>query len=142
MTNKTICVDASFVVRLVTSESEDSPFIVLWDQWQTDQYLIVAPTLFYYEITNALHRYVLAGQLQPESAAQNLEDALNLGITLYGDSLLHKRAFTLARSLNLSAAYDSHYLALAEQLKADFYTTDKRLYNAVKDTFSWIHLLN
>lgn len=117
MTNKTICVDASFVVRLVTSDSEESLFIVLWDQWQTGEYLIVAPTLFYYEITNALHRYVLAGQLQPEAAAQNLEDTLNLGITLYGDSLLHKRAFTLAKALNLSAAYDSHYLALAEQLK-------------------------
>lgn len=142
MTNKIICVDASFIVRLVTSNSEESPFIILWDQWQTDQYLIVAPTLFYYEITNALHRYVSTGQLQPEAAAQNLEDALNLGITLYGDSLLHKRAFNLASTLNLSAAYDSHYLALAEQLKADFYTTDKRLYNTVKDTFLGIYLVN
>jgi predicted nucleic acid-binding protein len=25
---------------------------------------------------------------------------------------------------------------------ADFYTADKRLYNAVKDTFSWIYLVN
>jgi hypothetical protein len=50
-----------------------------------------------------------------------LEEALNLGITLYGDRALHQKALTLARSLNLTAAYDAHYLALAENFNAEFY---------------------
>ena len=72
---------------------------------------------------------------------QLLEEALNLGITLYGDKALHKRALALSRSLNLPAAYDTHYLALSERFNAEFYTSDKRLFNSVKDTITWIHLI-
>ena len=54
----------------------------------------------------------VARQILPEEAEQLLEKALNLRITLYGDKALHQRALSLARSLNLSAAYDAHYIAL------------------------------
>ncbi|MGB5634968.1 MAG: hypothetical protein WBM86_19605 [Waterburya sp.] len=40
------------------------------------------------------------------------------GKVRYGDKALHERALALARSLNLSAAYDAHYLALAERVNA------------------------
>lgn len=155
--SKVICVDANFVVFLVQATSETSPFIVLWDEWrrgceaspkdlasplgQEQNYQIIAPTLFGYEITNVFHRMSVAGQILPEEAEQLLEEALNLGITLYGDRALHERALALARSLNLRAAYDAHYLALSERLNAQFYTSDKRLFNSVKDTITWIHLV-
>ncbi len=138
---KVICVDANFVILLVQATSETSPFIVFWDEWQEQNYQIIAPTLFGYEVTNVFHRMSLAGQISPEEAEQLLEEALNLGITLYGDKALHERALALARSLNLSAAYDAHYLALAESINAEFYTSDKRLFNSVKDTINWIHLV-
>ena len=99
--SKVICVDANFVVLLVQAASETSPFIVLWDEWQKQSYQIIAPTLFGYEVTNVFHRMSVAGQILPEEAEQLLEEALNLGITLYGDKALHKRAFVLAKTLNL-----------------------------------------
>ena len=83
----------------------------------------------------------LAGQISPEVAEQLLEDAFNLEIILYGDRNLHRRAMALAKSLNLPAAYDAHYLALSERFNAEFYTSDKRLFNSVKDTITWIHLV-
>ena len=139
--SKVICVDANFVVLLVQATSATSPFIVLWDEWQEQNYQIIAPTLFGYEVTNVFHRMGIAGQILLEEAEQLLEEALNLGITLYGDKDLHKRAFALARTLNISAAYDAHYLTLSERFDAEFYTSDKRLFNSVKDTLSWIHLV-
>ena len=139
--SKVICVDANFVVLLVQAASETSPFIVLWDEWQEQNYQIIAPTLFSYEVTNVFHRMSVAGQILPEEAEQLLEEALNLGITLYGDRDLHKRASALAKSLNLRAAYDAHYLALSERFNAEFYTSDKRLFNSVKETITWIHLV-
>jgi predicted nucleic acid-binding protein len=147
--SKFVCVDANFVVFLVQASSETSPFIVLWDEWrreasplgQEQNYQIIAPTLFGYEVTNVFHRMSLAGQITPEEAEQLLGDALNLGIILYGDKDLHKRASALAKSLNLRAAYDAHYLALSERFDAEFYTSDKRLFNSVKDTLSWINLV-
>lgn len=139
--SKMICVDANFVVFLVQATSETSPFILLWDEWQKQNDRVIAPTLFGYEVTNVFHRMSLAGQISSEEAEQLLEEALNLGITLYGDKALHQRALALAKTLNLSAAYDAHYLALSERFNAEFYTSDKRLFNSVKDTITWIHLV-
>jgi predicted nucleic acid-binding protein len=140
MTSKVICIDANFVVRLLT-DNAPSTFRTLWIQWQESEYTIVAPGLIYYEVSNALHRMSLGGQLLPEQADRSLNEALNLNITLYGDAELHREAFTLARSLKLSATYDSHYLALAQRLGCEFWTADKRLFNSVQASLLWIHLV-
>lgn len=127
MTEKHICVDANFVVKLLNSRSETSPYLTLWDEWERKHYEIIAPTLFCYEITNVFHRMRLACLILDSEAEQALTDALDLPITLYGDRQLHQQALSLAKQYNLPATYDSHYLALAERFNADFYTADKRL---------------
>ena len=53
----------------------------------------------------------------------------------------HFRALELSRELKLPAAYDAHYLALAESEGVDFFTSDQRLYNAAKNRVSWITLV-
>ncbi|MDJ0729535.1 MAG: type II toxin-antitoxin system VapC family toxin [Crocosphaera sp.] len=141
MSSTIIGVDASFVIRLLNSNSEDSPFIIIWQEWQIEQSLIIAPSLFYYEIANAFYRYVLAKQIDLETAKGNIREALNLPIRIYGDSFLHEKALTLANLLKLPAAYDAHYLALSEHLNGDFYTSDKKLYNSVKNTLTWVYLI-
>jgi hypothetical protein len=45
------------------------------------------------------------------------------------------------RPLSLPAAYDAHYLALAERVGAEFWTTDRRLANKVREALPWVHLL-
>ncbi|MBW4496275.1 MAG: type II toxin-antitoxin system VapC family toxin [Oscillatoria princeps RMCB-10] len=141
MTASVICVDANFVVRLVSREPPESPYRELWIQWQDSGRTIVAPTLIYYEVSNALHRMSQAGQLLPERASQALEAAFNLNVRLYGDAGLHRHALNMAATLRLPATYDAHYLALAEQLSAEFCTADRRLFQAVRSTFSWVHLV-
>jgi len=54
---------------------------------------------------------------------------------------LHRRALQLAEALSLPAAYDAHYLALAERVGAEFWTTDRRLANKVREALPWVHLL-
>ncbi|AFW93243.1 type II toxin-antitoxin system VapC family toxin [Dolichospermum sp. UHCC 0684] len=145
MNNYLICVDASFTINLINSKSLDSPFIKLWENWQQNSATIIAPTLFYYEITNALHRMNQANLLTIEDTEKALQDALNLGIVLYGSSQfpqLHEMALTLAKTLKLSAAYDAHYLALSKLLNAEFYTADKRLYNSIKLSLNWVHFIS
>ena len=138
---KIICADANFIVRLLSDPPDVISYGNLWRQWKGAGNQIIAPTIYCYEVTNVFHRMSLAGQISPEVAEQLLKEALNLGITLYGDKTLHFSALALARNLNLSAAYDAHYLALSEKFDAEFYTSDKRLFNSVKDTISWIHLV-
>lgn len=141
MTEKISCVDANFVVKLVNNPSETSPYLTLWDRWEQSQTQIIAPTLLCYEVTNVFHRMRRAGQLLDTEAQQSLNNALNLPIRFYGDRQLHQQALEIAQQFNLSAAYDAHYLALAKRFKAVLYTGDKRLFNTVHTTFTWIHLV-
>jgi len=61
---------------------------------------------------------------------------------LYSDAELHGQALTMAARFNLPAAYDAHYLAVAEQVDAAFWTTDRRLANTVGDALPWVHLVS
>jgi len=141
MRNSPICVDASVVVRLVGSGAYESPVVQLWKEWHEAGRPLVAPTLLYYEVSNALRRYVADGELLPEEAAETLDAALGLDVALHGDGDLHRRALALAERLSLPAAYDAHYLALAERLGAEFWTADRRLIRAVQSALPWVHLL-
>ena len=136
-----ICVDASIVVPLITRAPSGSPFTAAWRQWHQSGLKPVAPSLLMYEVVNALHRYVHHGMLLPEEASDALEAALGLGIDLRSDAELHPRALALAGKLGLAAAYDAHYLALAERLGVEFWTADRRLQQAVGATLPWVRLL-
>ena len=142
MDNSPICVDASLVVRLLASGEPESPAVRLWQEWHASGRPLIASTLLYYEVSNALRRYAAQGELLPEEAAEALEAALGLGIILHGDADLHRRALELAGRFSLSAAYDAHYLALAERLGAAFWTADRRLTQTVQAALSWVHLLD
>jgi predicted nucleic acid-binding protein len=131
MTEKQVCVDANFVVRYLSSGESESIYQQKWRQWQAENYTLVAPTLFAYEISNAFHRASLAKQITPDEAEQLLERALYLGLQFLGDAELHRQAVKIAQRYNLPATYDAHYLALADHLKIDFWTSDRRLFNAV-----------
>lgn len=129
------------MIRLVTKPPIASPYFAHWEQWITTGSDIVAPSLLFYEMVNGLYRQVIANNLLPEDAEQLLQAALILSIRFYQDNSLHQRAYSLAQELHLSATYDAHYLALSEQINAEFWTCDRRLFNTVQTTLSWVHLV-
>lgn len=142
MTSTLVCVDANLVVRLFSRITTELQVRELWNHWLESKYTIVAPTLIYYELSNALHRAAVAGQILPEEADRALAEAINLNIRLYGDAELHRQALMVARSLRLSATYDAHYLALAQRLQCEFWTSDRRLVNSAQATFPWVKLVS
>lgn len=140
MPKSPVCLDASFLIRLLESAEEALP-VRLWKAWHEDSRPIVAPALLYYEVASGLRRYVVHGFLRPEHALAALEAALGLDIALYGDADLHLRALEIAAQFGLPTAYDAHYLALGERLGAEFWTADRRLVQAVGETLPWVRLL-
>jgi len=136
-----ICIDASVVVRLVTGAAAEITESELWREWLDGGSDLIGPTLLFFEVTNALHRYAVHGELLAEEVEEALEAALALEIRLHGGPDIHRRALRLARQLNLPATYDAHYLAVAERSQATFWTADARLVRAVRPSLPWVRLL-
>lgn len=139
MPGSPICVDASFVVALVTPEALSAKAVELWEEWATKGARIIAPSLLRYEVTSAIRRKVARGFMEPEDARGSLREALSLGIEFHDSAELSLRAFELCSRFNWAAAYDAHYLALAEETGAEFWTADQRLVRTVGKLFSFVH---
>lgn len=136
-----VSVDASFIIRLIVSSDNNNSYNIKWQEWHSSNTVIVAPTLIMYEVSHGIYRYQKAGQMTQDEAESLLDSALNLGIRFYGDANLHQEAFKIASLYNLSATYDAHYLALAQRLQVELWTADKRLFNAVSQSLSWVILI-
>jgi predicted nucleic acid-binding protein len=138
---KWVCLDASLILSFTLSTTRESPLYSLWQTWHQSGCALAAPTLLYYEVSNALHHYVMHRDLSAEQAAQAMQIALDVNVSLHGDADLHRQAIGIARRLALPAAYYAHYLALAERLGAELWTADRRLHQAVGASMPWVHLL-
>lgn len=137
-----ICVDASLVVRLAVRARPEPDLIARWLDWMASGTTFVAPALFANEVANAVHRYRIAGVLRDDDASELLNMALSLGIELVHDPRLTRRALRLAGELGLSAAYDAHYLAVAEDRGVELWTGDSRLYRAVGERLAWVRCVS
>jgi predicted nucleic acid-binding protein len=140
MSNSWVCVDANLVLRLV-ADPADRSIQQLWEKWDSERRHLAAPTLLYYEVANALYRYQNLGYLSASSVELSFRAALALPLELHGEPDLHWRALVLADKFSLPAAYDAHYLALAELLEGEFWTADGRLARTVQSSLPWVHLV-
>lgn len=141
MNNSPVCVDANLVIRLVV-DPDDEIVRSKWELWDGENRLVAAPKLLFYEVSNALYRYQRAGMMSGEAVRLALRAALSLPLRLHGEPELHTRALDLAERFSLAAAYDAHYLALADWLGVEFWTADQRLARAVQDTLPWVHAVD
>jgi predicted nucleic acid-binding protein len=135
MQKSLVCVDASIIISLVTSETQSQKALELWTKWMQEDTHVVAPSLLNYEITSALRRKVARGIMSYEDARRSLEVFSSLDIEFLDQPDLTLRAYDIAFRFNLPTAYDAFYLAVSEMLECEFLTSDERLYNAVSGSF-------
>jgi predicted nucleic acid-binding protein len=139
-----VVVDASLALKWVLSEADSSTAITLLQKWNTDNMEVIAPALFTYEATNILYRQVVTGKLSFDEVKKLLTKLFSIGILL--SFAQHKeisiRAMEISHRFGLSAAYDAHYLALAEHEKCEYWTADTCLWNAVRDKLPWVRRLS
>ncbi|MCY3504678.1 MAG: type II toxin-antitoxin system VapC family toxin [Chloroflexi bacterium] len=136
-----VVVDASLAIKWLLRE-ENSPHaharLAIWDR---EERQLAAPQLFRFEVTNALHRRVVRGELAAREAAALAEDLFS-DFEFGEPLLLHTRALELASELGQGAAYDSHYLALAEALECEYWTADERFWRAASAAFDFARSLS
>lgn len=135
-----LVIDASFIVRLILPGPTQVEFRTLMTQWKQNGRNLCTPTLCLYETTSAISKAVHFDLITLAEGNEALQLIKQLNIEMiHPDEIQTKHAFDWTLRLNRAAAYDSFYLALTETLKTELWTADKRLYNAVNET--WIHLV-
>ena len=123
-----IGVDASLAVKWILEEVHGDRARALYLATVGAGQSIVAPPLLPIEVTNILRqRMRVANGITHVEAARLLTDFLAFAIEIRNFNGLHHRALALADTYGLPAAYDAHYVAVAERLGCELWTDDQRL---------------
>ena len=112
-------VDASVALKWVFKEGGTDEAMALWDRWQEAGERVLAPPIFRFEVTNALHQMVRRGHLGSYDATDLLESLLAV-VAVEEPTFLYRRSLGLA---------------------AEMWTADLRLCRAVDDRLSLLRCL-
>ena len=138
MSTKRVAVDASVALKWrLKDEEATAQADALLDDFLSGALEFLVPTLFDYEIANALYVAVIRDRLTEDDALTALQDFQQYNIQRIPFRELQKQTFKLAYQHRRSA-YDSAYLALAQSENLWLYTGDKKLANAVGNTLPWV----
>ena len=138
-----ICVDASLAAKWFLAEEGSTRATALYEETVPAGIAIVAPSLLPIEMTNIFHQQTKSADgWTLEMASASLARFLSLSIAIHNPDGLHQRALALANAYKLPAAYDAHYLALAEYFGCELWTDDRRLSRGVQSNFPFVRRLS
>lgn len=101
---------------------------------------LFAPTLLTIEVTNALWKAVKLKRISQDDAQEALKTLGNIKISLYEpDWVEASHILNIACKIDC-ALYDATYLFLAQKIKAQFVTSDNKLYEKAKRHFELLHV--
>ena len=123
-----IVIDASLVVDIITAKISDG---VLGNLLQLGSEQIVAPYLLDIEVLQALRKLQHIKKATEAECAASLSLFASLPITRKEHTPLLARIWELRANMT---AYDATYVALAEKLKAELWTSDKKFSNTPNHT--------
>ena len=138
-----VVVDASIALKWILNETDSSKALTLLADWNDREIEVYAPSLLVYEVTNALYRRVRKGEIPFDDARRGLTEIIFkvVEFDFPEDPDFNIRAMELGQQFGLPAAYDSHYLALAEHKECELWTADTRLWNSTRGKLAWLRWL-
>lgn len=135
-----IVLDASIIIAAVVADEPlhrqvQSQLI----QWQTRGEQFIAPPLYRAEVTAVCRKLVIQQRYSPIDAREILMQMLAFPVEILSYQAMYVRAYELANAYALSRAYDTQYIALAEQCACECWTADQRLVNTVSRSLPFVH---
>lgn len=125
-----LVVDASVSLKWVLDDEDGvAPSIELRNEAVRGQVQMVAPSLWMYEVTNALVVAYLKGRVDLQQSGLALALLKNQGVRLADPEPMD--CLEIATSFEISG-YDAAYLALAEALETELWSGDRRLFEKVR----------
>ena len=141
MNGSVVVVDASLAFKWLVEEEDSDKAHAILQSWDNQNVRLAAPHLMPFEVVNALHRRIVQAEMSVQDGAHLIQSLLSSRLELHETPGLHGRALELASQLRQGAAYDAHYLALAEALDCELWTADERFSraaSAISDKVRWI----
>lgn len=138
----TLVIDASVAVNAVLpTASKKGDALDLFSAWHRTGIQLVAPEIWLPEIVSVIRHTIIGRMISEEEGQVAVEDIFRLGVEVIpSDRNLCGRVLSWASRLGQSKAYDSFYLALAEDLGVPLWTADQRLANAARQLGAgWVH---
>ncbi len=136
-----VVIDASLAVKWLVNEVHTDKAFALARSWTKAGIQPAAPYLMLIEVANVLYRRALRGDFSVVAATTLLDGLLNSGIEFREPRGLHRRAIEVAAQLHQEAAYDAHYLSLADTLGCELWTADERFYRTACPSFKFVKWL-
>ena len=134
-------VDTSLAVKWVAVENDSYMAVRLAESWSRAKIAVSAPDLMAFEAANALYSKAYWGHVSYADARDMMMSLMAIPLVYHQSASLHSRAMELAEVLGQDMVYDSFFLALAEFLDCEFWTADKRFYDAAQKTHPRIHYI-
>lgn len=121
------------ILTVVNSPLSDSASH-LWDNLLQNDIRVFVPRLWISEITSVIRKLVFMNLISSEDGRSSLKLLLASNVNFMEDeSLLAMEAFNWAERLGRKTAYDCFYVALADHLEAELWSTDIKLINSLND---------
>ena len=136
-----IVVDANITVALFVNLPYSPQVEQVFRLWRKQGVHLHAPALWPAEVVSALRKMVSVGQLGSDDARLALAslERIPIEVVMPTPGLLDL-SLVWADRLNQTVAYDAQYVALAEDLSAEFWTADQRLLNSLQHlSIPWAH---
>ncbi len=126
-----VCVDASVALDWLLPSQKNETIDRLWQYWKDSGVRLLTPPLFHAEVTSAIRQHVFFKRLLPEEGELVFHEYLSMSLNTINNTSITRIAWELARSYNLPRTYDMQYLAVAELMDCELWTSDRRLINAL-----------
>jgi predicted nucleic acid-binding protein len=136
-----ICIDASVVAKLLFREDDSAKAFDLVEACSQANQPIVAPNLLPFEITNAVRQRMRREGLVLDQARRLLAQFHAVAISFEVTTSIHDLALQFAERLGLAAAYDAHYLAVAQQNSCNLWTADDKLLRSLRGRLPFVRSL-
>ncbi len=137
-----ICIDASVVGRLISSDEQVERLNSRYEEARLAGENFFAPHLLPFEVASLLQKKRIRKILTSAEALGALHQFQEMQIEMVFFDGLIDRCMALAEAYGSElTVYDASYLAVAEHLKADFWTADRPLFDAVSVNFPKIHFI-
>lgn len=143
-----ICLDSSVLIKVLVSEEGSDAAEKLLEAAVDCGFEVVLPSFAWAEVGSVLKQKVKNEEIPSAGAEEAWEIFQNLRLITYLENAeIRELAWKIAAEHDLPTLYDAAYLAVAEiaskgsRDKCEFWTADKKLFNAVKGSRSYVKLL-